>query len=356
MVGHLKTREGSGMNAFGSILRRLAVISRFVIMGVALALCATLPAGSSSQAVAQDTTAALQSIVKLSIRVPPDARSAKTLGTEREGNGILIDGNGLIVTIGYLVVESDSILVTTAAGKSVPAELVGYDHDSGLGLIRTAVPPGVPPLKLGDSTTTAERDQVLVAAHGGQDAAIGAFVVSRRDFAGSWEYLLENAIFTSPPIAGFGGAALIGRDGRLLGVGSLFIGDAMQGQRPLPGNMFVPIDRLKPILGDLLAQGRPSGPVRPWLGLQPEDVKGRVFVQRVQSDTPAAKAGIGVGDIVLAVGDKPVRDMADYYRKLWALGEAGIPVKLKVLQGADLREVTVQSVDRMTYLKINKTY
>lgn len=338
------------MKAFGQIERILAV-PRIVLAGLALAglvLVATVVV-PARDALAQDPhTAALQSIVKLSIRVPPDARSARTLGTEREGNGIVIDGNGLIVTIGYLIIESDSILVTTAAGKSIPAELVGYDHDTGLGLIRTAVPPAVPPLKLGDSTQTAERDQVLVAGHGGQEAAIGAFVVSRRDFAGSWEYLLENAIFTSPPIAGFGGAALIGRDGRLLGVGSLFVGDAMQGQRPLPGNMFVPIDRLKPIMGDLLTQGRPSGPIRPWLGLQPEDVKGRVFVQRVQSDTPAAKAGIGVGDIVLAVGDKPVTGVADYYRKLWSLGEAGIPVKLKLLQGAELREITVKSADRMS--------
>jgi S1-C subfamily serine protease len=328
-------------------LRRIVLV-----LAGALAFPALLPGAAA----AQEVNAALQSIVKLSIRVPPDARSAKTLGTEREGNGVVIDGDGLIVTIGYLVVESDSILVTTASGKTLPASLVGYDHDTGFGLLRAAGPLGVAPIKLGDSTATAERDQVLVAGHGGSEAAIGAFVVSRRDFAGSWEYLLENAIFTSPPISGFGGAALIGRDGRLLGVGSLFVGDAMQGHRPLPGNMFVPIDRLKPILGDLLANGRASGTVRPWLGLQPEDVKGHVFVQRVSPDTPAAKAGIESGDIVLAVGDKAVASVADYYRKLWSQGEAGTAIRLKLLQGAELREITVKSVDRMSYLKINKTY
>lgn len=307
-------------------------------------------------AAAQDAGAALQSVVKLSVRTPPDARSARTLGTEREGNGVVIDTSGLIVTIGYLVIESESILVTTATGKSVPASLVGYDHDTGLGLLRASGTLGVPAIKLGDSTTTGEREQVLVAAHGGLDAVIAAFVVSRRDFAGSWEYLLENAIFTSPPIAGFGGAALIGRDGRLLGVGSLFVGDAMQGSRPLPGNMFVPIDRLKPIMADLLSTGRAGGAIRPWLGLQPEDVKGRVFVQRVSPETPAAAAGIGAGDIVLAVGNKPVTSMADYYRKLWAEGEAGTPIRLRVLQGAELKEITVKSIDRMSYLKMNKTY
>lgn len=307
-------------------------------------------------AAAQDSAAALQSVVKLSVRTPPDARSARTLGTEREGNGVVIDTSGLIVTIGYLVIESESILVTTSAGKSLPASLVGYDHDTGLGLLRATGALGVPAIKLGDSTTTAEREQVLVAAHGGPDATIAAFVVSRRDFAGSWEYLLENAIFTSPPIAGFGGAALIGRDGRLLGIGSLFVGDAMQGSRPLPGNMFVPIDRLKPIMADLLSAGRPSGAIRPWLGLQPEDFKGRVFVQRVSPETPAAAAGIGAGDIVLAVGNKPVTGMADYYRKLWAEGEAGTPIQLKVLQGAEIKEIAVKSIDRMSYLKMNKTY
>ncbi|MBM3571162.1 MAG: serine protease [Alphaproteobacteria bacterium] len=335
-----------------NLLRRFAP-SCFAPLAFALAMVAALSIGAAT---AQDINAALQSIVKLSIRVPPDARSARTLGSERDGNGIVIDANGLIVTIGYLVIESDSILVTTVAGKSVPASVVGYDHDTGFGLLRASAALGVAPMRLGDSTGITEREQVLVAAHGGSEQAIGAFVVSRRDFVGSWEYLLENAIFTSPPISGFGGAALISRDGRLLGVGSLFIGDAMQGQRPLPGNMFVPIDRLKPILGDLLANGRHSGPIRPWLGLQPEDVKGRVFVQRISPDTPAAAAGLAPGDIVLAVGDKPVTSMADYYRKLWAEGEAGAPIRLKVLQGAELREITVKSVDRMTYLKMNKTY
>ena len=260
------------------------------------------------------------------------------------------------MTIGYLIVESDQIELVTATGRTVPASFVGYDHDSGFGLVRADGPLGLPPLRLGESATLGVRDRVIVAAHGGADGAVPAMVVSRRPFAGTWEYLLDNAIFTSPPIAGFGGAALIGRDGTLLGVGSLFVGDAAHSGQASPGNMFVPIDLLKPILADLLAHGRTTGPSRPWIGLGPEEVKGHLFIGRVTAGGPAAQAGLQPGDILVGVGDEPVTSMADFYRKLWNQGAAGAEIKLRVLKGASLREVGVKSIDRLSFLKMNRTY
>lgn len=308
-------------------------------------------------AAAQPADDILATVVKVEVKVPPNARSASTLGTERKGHGVVIGKDGLIVTIGYLVQEASEIEVTGPSGKPVSATLVGYDYETGFGLVRTAIPIPVKPIELGDSSELAERQQVLVATHGGYKSATAAVVVSRRTFAGYWEYLLENAIFTSPPISEFGGAALFGGDGRLMGIGSLFVGDAYRGgDRNLPGNMFVPIDRLKPILDEMVKHGRPQSPAKPWLGLTSEEHRGRVFVVRTSPDSPAAKIGLQPGDLVLSVGGKPVGSLEAFYRGIFAVGPAGTSIPLKVLKGHDIIDLQVPSADRYSYIKNGPTY
>ena len=311
----------------------------------------------AAPAAAQPADDVLATVVRVEVKVPPTARSAATLGTERRGHGVVIANDGLIVTIGYLVQEASEIQVTGASGKPISATLVGYDYESGFGLVRTAIPMAVKPIELGDSAELAERQQVLVAGYGGYKAATAAVVVARRTFAGYWEYLLENAIFTSPPYAEFGGAALIGSDGRLVGVGSLYVADAYRGgERYLPGNMFVPIDRLKPILGDMIRHGRPQTPPKPWLGLTSEEHRGRIVIVRVAPDSPAARIGLRSGDLVLSVAGERVGNLETLYRRIFAVGPAGSTIPLKVLQGQDIVDVNVPSADRYSYLKAGPTY
>jgi S1-C subfamily serine protease len=298
----------------------------------------------------------LDSVVQISAVVPGDARTAATLGTAREGSGVVIDDGGLILTIGYLILEANEVSVAGVGPKPVVAHIVAYDHESGFGLVRTQHPLGVTPLALGDSAALRLRQPLLVVSRVGDLEAGGVYVVDRRVFAGYWEYLLEDAIFTAPPRADFGGAALIDQNGRLVGIGSLIVNDAGQGEAPIPGNMFVPIDELKPILGDLLANGRRSNPARPWLGLSLEEHRGRVFVTRVTPEGPAAKAGIAVNDLILGLGGTPVGGLVDFYRKLWSLGDAGVTAPLDLLQGVDTRATSVRSGDRYRFLKLNPTY
>jgi len=317
-----------------------------------IALLASLLALLATPTVAQINP--LEAIVGVHATIPADARTAEVLGTEREGSGVVIDEAGLVLTIGYLIMESNEAAIELPAGGKVPAEVVAYDYDSGFGLLRPLSPIDVAPIQFGSSDELEERSQVLVASSG--DSATPAYVVSRRDFAGYWEYLLPNAIFTAPPHTGFGGAALIGPDGRLLGIGSLIVGDAAAVDHPLPGNMFVPIDALKPILEDLIANGRAATPPRPWLGLYTEEVRGRLFVNRVAPDGPAATAGLAINDVIVAVEGATVRGQADFYRKIWALGESGVSVPLTVMTDDGLAEITVTSGDRYDYLKLNPTY
>ncbi len=294
----------------------------------------------------------LQAVVKIRAVVPNDAFTAATLGTEREGNGVVIDSKGHILTIGYLIIEAETIEVLGPEGKPVSATFVGYDHQTGFGLLRANQPLSVTPMKLGESSKVEEGEPVLVAGHGGSEAIQAARVLSRKEFAGYWEYLLEDAIYTIPAFPNYGGAALIDRDGKLLGIGSLYTQVLIQGLGSIPCNIFVPIDLLKPILNDLIEKGRPGRPAKPWLGINVEEAHGRVFITKVTPGGPAEKAGVQPGDLVLSVKGKAVKDLADLYRKVWALGDSGVDVPLSVLQGVQVREITVRSADRHQFLKL----
>jgi S1-C subfamily serine protease len=291
--------------------------------------------------------------VRVKARILPNARSADSLGTVCEGNGVLIREN-FVLTIGYLVIEAEGIEVISGDGKAVPATLAGYDHSSGFGLLRLIAPIEAKPLPLGDARELAERDPVMVATYGGRESLSLAYVVSRRPYSGSWEYLLDSAIFTYPPVMNWSGAALIGAKGDLLGIGSLMVADAMSPGTQSPGNMFVPVDLIKPILNDLIEKGR-AGPVRPWLGMSTEELRGRLFVSRVSPDGPAARAGLQRGDIVVGVGGEDVTSLADFYRKVWARGNAGVEVPLRVLQGTQVKEIGVRSIDRVDYFRVKPT-
>jgi S1-C subfamily serine protease len=298
-----------------------------------------------------------QSIFKVRIRAVPNARSSATLGEEREGTAVVIGDDGLLVTIGYLIVEADEVSLVDQKGKTIPARVVAYDHATGLGLVRAITPLAAPALPLGESGKLATKDPVMIVNHAGVDDVTLAYVVSTRPFTGNWEYLLEQAIFTSPPTMNWSGAALVSRDFKLVGVGSLIVREASSsGDSALPGNMFVPIDALKPILPDLLRTGRRAGPPRPWLGVAADEVSGRLMVSRVSPDGPGDQAGIKVGDIILAVGGDGVRTQAEFYRKVWGRGAAGTDIPLRVLQGVDVKELAVHSIDRIEYFRPKTTY
>ena len=324
------------------------------LLAAALAAPATAQERAKSD-VATEAEETLSAIVRVRTKIVQGARSAATLGMQREGSGALVR-DGYVVTIGYLVIEAESVEVTGMDGRTVPATVAGYDHASGFGLLKLLAPFAGKPLPLGDADALAEREAALIASHGGRDGLSLAHVVSRRPFAGSWEYRLDSAIFTFPAVAAWSGAALINARGELVGIGSLIVNDATGMGTPSPGNMFVPVSLLQPILEDLIAVGRRAGPVRPWLGLNTEELRGRLFVTRVSPDGPADHAGLKSGDIVVGVGGEDVSSLAELYARIWSRGPAGTEVPLKVLQGTQVREVTVRSIDRLEYFRQKTTY
>lgn len=298
-----------------------------------------------------EVEALLSAVFRVHARALDDARTNDTLGQIREGTGILIDDRRHVLTIGYLVIEPDSIELTSADGKTVPARLVAYDAASGFGLLEAMAPlPNAKPIEFGGSAALALREPVMVVPYGGRGAATIAYVVSMRPFAGSWEYMLDSAIYTAPPNLAWAGSALVNREGHLVGIGSLLVRDSVEPGTPFPGNLFVPTDLLKPILADLIAKGR-AGPPRPWMGLGTEEVHGHLVITRVAPEGPAERAGLREGDIVTGVGGEAVRTHAEFYRKVWKLGTAGVEVPLRVLQGTDVREIRLKSIDRAQYFR-----
>jgi S1-C subfamily serine protease len=295
----------------------------------------------------------LKAVVKIRSTIPKDAHTATTLGIEREGSGVVIDSEGLILTIGYLIVEAETIEVVGPEAKPVSATFVGYDHNTGFGLLRTEKPLGVAPIKLGRSSTVKAGDPILVAGHGGTDSAIAGRVISRKEFAGYWEYLLEDALYTAPAYANFGGAALIDPDGQLLGIGSLLSQILIPGLGSISCNIFVPIDLLEPILSDLKTAGRSRKPPRPWLGINAEETHNRVFITKVTSGGPAQRDGVQPGDLILSVKGKAVNGLADFYRKVWEVGNAGVDVRLTLLRGTRIQNITVRSADRYQFLMLS---
>ncbi len=297
----------------------------------------------------------LTAVVGIHATVPAQARTAGSLGKERVGSGVLIDSNGLIVTIGYLILEAEQVEIVLPGGELVPVKLLAYDYETGFGLLRATADMNIRPMELGSSTGLTPGEKLLIASYGGSQTVRPAMFTGEREFAGYWEYLLEDALFTIPPYPRFGGAALITPSGKLIGIGSLAVGDAIIGEQMVPGNMFLPIDRLKSVLGDLLSDGRSSGPRRPWLGIYTEEVEGGLLVQRVADDGPAMAAGIKPGDIIAAAGGEPVDSMADFYRKVWAQGEPGDMISITVIKGTDVYELAIRSGDRYQWLRLQHT-
>ncbi len=330
--------------------KRVAILSL-----LAIGLVVTPPITASAQS-GFTVDGVLEAVVQVVSKVPAEARTARTLGTNRDGSGVVIDSNGLILTIGYAILEAESSEIVLSNGKRVAARPVAYDHASGFGLLRANQKLSVKPVELGDSSALAVRDPILMVSHGGRKGALPGLVVSRRPFAGSWEYMLERAIYTAPPHPAFGGAALFSAKGKLVGIGSLIVGDAMELGHATPGNMFIPIDQLKPILGDLLEKGRATGPHRPWLGIYAQEIHGRLFVSRTARGGPAQSAGVRQGDIVVGIAGEPVTSLIDFYRRVWKLGHAGISVPLDILQGAKVLPISVKSTDRYKWLKLDHSY
>jgi S1-C subfamily serine protease len=309
------------------------------------------PVPPSARPRAEQTVDAL-SVVKLRSRAVPDARSNRTLGPVREGTGVVIDADGLVLTIGYLILEAETVELSTADGTSFPAAVVGYDSVTGFGLVKSLRSLPIKPAQFGRSSSVAVRDPVLIV---GFDGVAPAYVVSRRQFAGSWEYLLDEAIYTAPATVNWSGAALLSRDGALLGIGSLSVNDAIGPASQVPGNLFVPIDLLAPLLGDLVSRGKSSAPPRPWLGVQTQEVHGNVIVTRVSPDSPA-EAAVRPGDVIVAVGGQSVKGQADFYVRLWSRGEAGVEIPIDVLREGRIQRVTVKSIDRGTYYRARPTF
>ena len=303
-----------------------------------------------------DLDAILSSLVSVRSQVPEDALTAPVLGTERMGSGVVIGDRGLVVTIGYLVTEAQTVWITDHKGAAVPGHVMGYDQESGFGLIQALQPLAAPAMEFGVSAECDVGDPVIIAGHGGTDALVTGRIIAKREFAGYWEYVLDEALFTAPAHPNWGGAALVGSDGRLLGVGSLLVQTVSSSGEQAGANMIVPIDLLKPILEDMKSYGRPNRPARPWLGFLVQDIGDHLVVASVYDDCPADQAGVEVGDLVVEVAGEPIDGLAELFRKVWDIGPAGSAIPLTIIRDGEPHPVVLESIDRDARLKLGAVH
>ena len=298
-----------------------------------------------------DLDTALAAVVALQVTIPADAFTAEVLGTERAGYGVLIRGDGLVLTIGYLIAEAETIWITFSDGQAVPGHVLAYDQETGFGLVQALARVNMQALTIGDSAAAHVGDHVVVAGAGGRQQSVAAKIVARHEFAGYWEYVLDDAIFTAPAHPNWGGTALIGPAGTLLGIGSLLVQSTSDDGDSEDRNMIVPIDLVKPIFDDLLTLGRPNHPPRPWLGLYATEIANRIVIVNLASRGPAADANLETGDVILSVAGNDVSGLPGFFRRIWSLGAAGIDVPMQIYRDNQVIDVSVTSVDRNQFLK-----
>ena len=297
-----------------------------------------------------DLERAFDAVVLVRAEVPEDAYSAATLGTERAGYGAVIREDGLVLTIGYLINEASQIWLTTNRGALVAGYPLAYDHATGFGLIQSLGKLAVPHLQRGLASDVKVGDSAFVIGHGGGAHSLRTRVIAKHEFAGYWEYVLDEALFTAPAHPQWGGAALLDAQGSLIGTGSLLVQQEMKGET-YPVNMFVPVDLLNPILDAMLKTGRSPHPPRPWLGMSTQDPGGTLVVARLTPGGPASRAGVQVGDVVLGVGGSTVHGLVEFFRAVWRLGAAGVEVPLTLSRAGEELHITVKSADRNDFLR-----
>lgn len=297
-----------------------------------------------------DLDGALDAVLQLRAEIPEDAFTAQILGTERVGNGVVIRDDGLVLTIGYLITEASTIWLTSNKGVVVPAFPIAYDQTTGFGLVQPLGKIGVRPLPRGTAASCRIGENVVIAGHGGRARALRATVFAKREFAGYWEYLLDEAIYTAPAHPQWGGSALIGSDGKLLAIGSLLVQEKVDAGM-LQGNMLVPIDLLEPILDDMLKLGKPARPSHPWLGMYTTEAGSKLVVAGIAPGGPADRAGVKVGDIVVEVAGSKPKSLADLWRRIWRLGPCGTEVAVKLMRKSAVMDVRIHSADRSDFLK-----
>ncbi|WP_440912202.1 S1C family serine protease [Candidatus Pelagibacter sp.] len=303
----------------------------------------------------EDVRRIYKSVVKIDSIVPSDARTANSLGTIRGGNGIVIDDKH-ILTIGYIVVEAETITITLPNGGVVPAELAGYDHTTGFGILKTILPSKLTPLQIGNSDKLNKEDLLYVLPYLTEGAPSAVKMVSRRSFTGWWEYFLDKPIYTHPMNTSFAGSALINEFGELLGIGSLYVSDAAAEGVPMPGNLFVPINDLKPILDDLIENGKRTADVKPYMGLTSNDDTGKVMVTQVNDDGPAAKAGFKENDIILKVNKINIPDTENFYKTVWSQGGPGTLLDFEIERNNQIISLKLTTMDRNDFFVKPKYY
>lgn len=272
--------------------------------------------------------------------------SARLLGTERMGSGAIIDAEGHILTVGYVVMGARTIEVTLPDQQQFPATLVCQDFESGIAILQTPAR-DLPTVPLGHSSSLKEGDKVIIVAATDQTQRMASpgFISALRPFEAYWEYMLDQAILTTAMNPGFGGGPLLDSLGQMIGVLSLNLNSTKEMTLAIPIDLFHRVKEGVFTFGSITDR-RP----RPWVGMYSEPVEGGVAVIGLIPNGPASRAGMEVKDVILEVNNAEATGRRELYELMWR-NRAGDELTFTVQRGEEVLDIRVTSMDRAEFYR-----
>ena len=267
------------------------------------------------------------------------------------GSGVIVDPSGQVVTNHHVIADAAAIRVQLADGREADATVIGRDPDTDLALLRIGLS-DLPAIELGRSSTLRVGDVVLAIGNPiGLSATVTQGIVSATGRGQLGVAVFENFIQTDAPInVGNSGGALINTRGELVGINTAIVARNLG----VEGIGFaIPVDLVRGVTGELVTRGRV---VRGWVGLDVGYVdearardfglpRGGIMVTRLFSGSPAAQAGLKLGDVITGVGGRAPTSAQEVQVRI-AATPPGTALVFGVARGEQRGDVALQVTEQ----------
>jgi S1-C subfamily serine protease len=280
--------------------------------------------------------------VSIHVQVPPTHPSVMIgLGTDRRGTGALVSADGVIVTVNYMIMGAQDVIVTFASGEQVPGRVIARDFTTSLGLVKIGGT-RLPHLDVVSSQTAAlGQDIFMISSMGAEKRCADTGIITYLGpFDAAWEFVLERCVCVTASALNIGlsGGPIVNSRGQLLAVSYLNFGDLVRPILGIPGECFLSGR------DELVRHGhRVSTPPRLWLGLLSYTLRDHVVIAGVMPGSPGEKAGIRQGDLVLSADGLEIHERKALYDAI-NRHRPGEQMRLKIMRNNQVHDLAIAAV------------